>query len=62
MIIISLLETLASNTRFQTNIDDAISSQPLSIQKIFGNNDAASLKLLFKDSEISADRTTIFQI
>jgi hypothetical protein len=62
MRIINLLETLAGNTRFQIEIDDAISSQSSEIQKIFNNNDSTSLKLLFKDSEISADRTTIFQI
>lgn len=62
MQIINVLETLANNTRFQINIDDTVSSQPSAIQEMFNNNDSASLKLLFKDSEISADRTTIFQI
>lgn len=62
MQIINVLETLANNTRFQINIDDTVSSQLSTIQEIFTNNDSASLKLLFQDSEIIADRTTIFQI
>jgi hypothetical protein len=62
MQIINVLETLANNTRFQINIDDTVSSQPSAIQEMFNNNDSASLKLVFMDSEIIADRTTIFQI
>ena len=62
MQIINLLETLAGNTRFQISIDDAISSQPSAIQEIFDHNNSSLLKLLFKESKISADRTTIFQV
>ena len=62
MQIIKLLETLSGNTRFQVNIKDVISSQPSEIQELFITNDSTSLKLLLNDSEVSADRLTIFQV
>lgn len=62
MQIINLLETLSGNTRFQVNTKDVISSQPSEIQELFITNDSTSLKLLLKDSEVSADRLTIFQL
>jgi hypothetical protein len=62
MQIINLLETLSGNTRFQVNTKDVISSQPSEIQELFITNDSTSLKLLLNDSEVSADRLTIFQI
>lgn len=62
MQIIDILETLATNTRFQTNIDDAASQQLSEIIQLIKNNNSTMIKRLLNDTEISADRTTIFQI
>lgn len=62
MNIISLLETLATHTRFEFTLDELLSTQPDEVKKLFLTNNSALLKPMFPHADISADRTTILQL
>lgn len=60
MQIIALFEQLATHAHYE--LEELLISQPKKIQEIFLTNNTTDLKSMFPDSEISADRTTIFQL
>lgn len=60
MNIINLLETLATHTRFE--FQELLETQPNEIKEFFSTNNSHSLKSIFPCADISADRTTIFQL
>ena len=62
MQIISLLEKLTTHARFELELEDILSTQPKEIRELFLANNTASLKSMFPHADISADRTTIFQL
>ncbi|ARB92843.1 hypothetical protein [Legionella longbeachae] len=62
MCIVTLLQELASTTHHKINLDKLLKEKNADIQQVFANNDASYLKALFNETEILADRTTIFDL
>ena len=62
MNIVTLLEQLATTTHHKIDLDELLREKPASIKQAFANNDASSLKAFCNETNVVADRTTIFEL
>lgn len=60
MSIVTILEQLARTAHHQVNFNELLKEEAIELQQIFVNNDASSLKALFNEKVMLADRNTIF--
>ena len=60
MQIMNLLETLATQTRFECH--NILENELNETKEIFASNDTSALKSMFPKVDITADRTTIFTL
>ena len=60
MSIVTILEQLARTAHHQVNFNELLKEEAIELQQIFVNHDASSLKALFNEKVMLADRNTIF--
>lgn len=62
MNIVTLFEQLASTTHHKINLDELLKEKNPELLQIFAENNASTLKAIFNENLILADRTTIFDL
>ncbi|WP_298623793.1 hypothetical protein [uncultured Legionella sp.] len=62
MSIVTIFEQLARTAHHKVNLNELFNEDAIELQRIFANEDAASLKALFNEKARPADRTTIFDL
>lgn len=62
MNIITIFEQLAKTAHHKVNFNGLLQDEVIELQQMFANNDATSLKALFNEKAILADRNTIFDL
>lgn len=62
MNIVTIFEQVARTVHHKVNFNELLKEEAIELQQVFVNNDASSVKALFNEKMISADRNTIFDL
>lgn len=62
MSIVTIFEQLAKTAHHRVNFNELLKEEAIELQQVFVNNDASSLKALFDEKVMLADRNTIFEL